>query len=183
MIQQPVTVPYELFVDGSPGPKSKKGWAGWGIALMAGNSPVYEACGVAAERISTNAIELEALIQGIAYLMRLDLPAVIPIWVDSQYVATTMSGLPLLGRNGFQDPNGNPLPNADRLRMLYDLWYRMGMHEKCVIRKIQGHKGFAGNERADQLSKRAAYKGEIWYRNNPTVFNNEIQTNDPDEED
>ena len=141
------------------------------MALMAGDSPVYEACGVAEERLTTNAIELEALIQGLAYLLRLDLPAVVPVWVDSQYVATTMANLPLLSRNQFQDPNGNMIQNADRINMLFDLWYKMGMHERCLVRKIQGHMGFAGNERADQLSKRAAYKGEIWYRNIPAVIN------------
>lgn len=183
MLKQPVTVPYELFVDGSPGPKKGEGWAGWGVALMAGISPIYEACGVAAERLSTDAIELEALIQGLSYLLRQDMPAVVPVWTDNQYVAMTVANLPLLGRNDFRDPGGNLIKNAERIRMLYDLWFVMGMHERSLIRKVQGHMGVAGNERADLLSKRAAYKGEIWYRNNPTIFNTETQDNDSDQKD
>jgi len=180
MVKQPVTVPYELFVDGSPGPKKGEGWAGWGIALMAGISPVYEACGVAADRLSTDAIELEALIQGLSYLLRLDMPAVIPVWSDNRYVVTIMADLPRLGRDEFLDRAGNPIKNYERIRMLYDLWFTMGMHDRCLIRTVQGHTGVAGNERADLLSKRAAYKGEIWYRDNPTIFHTEIKNNDTD---
>ncbi len=133
---------------------------------MAGNTPVYEACGVAATRMTTNATELEALIQGMSYLLRLNLPTVIPIWCDSQYVVDTMGKLARLGHEEFMTPKGKPIENAEQIKMLYDLWYRMNMNEHCLIRKVKGHIGKIGNELADALSKRAAYKGDIWYQDN-----------------
>jgi ribonuclease HI len=174
MNRQPIDTPYELFVDGSPGPKKGPGFSGWGIVLMAGTTPVYEACGVTARRMTTNATELEAMIQGISYLLRLNLPTVIPIWSDSQYVVDTMGTLALLGQQEFSTAKGEPIYNAEQIKMLYDLWYRMDMHEHCLIRKVKGHNGVIGNEAADVLSKRAAYKGEIWYQDN------RIQINDTD---
>lgn len=176
MNTQPVDCPYELFVDGSPGPQKGVGWAGWGVVLMAADTPVYEACGVTADRISTNAIELEALIQGLSYLLRIAMPAVVPVWTDSQYVAETIARLPALARDDFMDTKKDrPIPNRDRIHLLYDLIYNMDLGDICIIRKLQGHKGIAGNERADELSKLAAYKGEIWYQDNRIIHhdNNE----------
>lgn len=169
MIKQPADCCYELFVDGSPGPKKGPGWAGWGVVLMATNVPIYEACGVASERLTTNAIELEAMIQGLAYLLRISMPGSVPVWTDSQYVAETMARLPMLGRDGFETPTGKPIQNQARIMLLYDLLYNMDLADSCIIRKTKGHEGIAGNEKADELSKLAAYKGEIWYRDNKVI--------------
>lgn len=159
---------YALYVDGSPGPKKAYGWSGWGVTLMAGEIPVYIACGVTAERVSTDAVELEALIQGITYLMRLRLPCAVVIFTDSQYVGETTAKLPLYGRNGFTTEKGKPIKNGERVRLLYDLLYPMEMSKKCIIRWVKGHAGVLGNEIADKLSKQAAYKGEVYYKENPT---------------
>lgn len=164
---QPVNCRYVLYVDGSPGPKKTEGWSGWGAALMAGETPIYEACGVTAERVSTDAIELEALIQGITYLMRLHLPSVVTIYTDSQYVGETVAKLPLLGHRGFTTEKGKPIKNEQRIRLLHDLLYSMEMSQRCIIRWVKGHSGVAGNEVADKLSKQAAYHGEVFYRENP----------------
>lgn len=168
MNTQPVGGSYELFVDGSPGPKKGPGWAGWGAALMAGHTPIYEACGVATARLTTNAIELEAMIQGLAYLLRMNWPMVVPLWTDSQYVANSVADLPRIAQREFRDARGLPLINHDRLRIIYDLLYNMEAINYCVIRRLKGHVGITGNERADELSKLAAYKGETWYRDNRT---------------
>lgn len=177
--RQPVSCPYELYVDGSPGPKKEAGWSGWGLALMAGDSLVYEACGVTHTRVTSNAIELEAVIQGLAYLLRIDMPAVVPLWTDSQYAAVMMSQLTKLNRCKFEKGNGKKIANWDRIAMLHDLYHVMGSHERCIIRKVRGHDGVAGNEHADRLSKLAAYKGEIWYRDH-RAFITENETNESD---
>lgn len=178
MLKQPVDCHYELFVDGSPGPKKGPGWAGWGVVLMATDTPIYEACGVACERLSTNAIELEALIQGLAYLLRLSMPCVVPVWTDSQYVAETVARLPALWRDDFMDAKGRPIQNRERILLIYDLLYNMDLGEGCIIRKTKGHEGIAGNEKADELSKLAAYRGEIWYRDNRTIIDNDTTDTD-----
>ena len=163
---QPVSCRYELYVDGSPGPKKGQGWAGWGIALVANEYPLYEGCGVAAERITTNAIELEALIQGIALVLRMQLPSVVTIWTDSRYVAEQVAALPRLKMMNFADQDGYEVMNADRLLFLYDLLFEFGASRMCVIRHVKGHAGVFGNELADRLSKLAAYKGEVFYKEN-----------------
>ena len=163
---QPVGCRYELYVDGSPGPKTGEGWAGWGIALVAGAYPLYEGCGVTAERVTTNAIELEALIQGLAFLLRAQIPSVITVWTDSRYVAEQVSRLPVLYAANFADEKGFEVQNADRLQFLYELLYEFGASRMCIIRHVKGHDGIFGNELADKLSKLAAYKGEVFYREN-----------------
>lgn len=170
MNTQPTSCRYELFVDGSPGPKKGQGWAGWGVALMAGDSPVYESCGALEDRITTDAIELEALIQGLSYLLRAHLPAVITVWTDSRYVATAVAQLPLLAKRQFTDGKGHEVGNAGRLEFLHDLLYEIGLSEFCVIRWTQGHAGTPGNELADKLSKLAAYKGETFHRENRVAY-------------
>lgn len=155
---------YDLYVDGSPGPKKGPGWAGWGMALMAGDAPLYEACGVAADRLTTNAIELEAMIQGLAYLLRQNWQTVTQVWTDSQYAASCVAALPKLGASRFQSDGGfgPPVKNAERLRLLYDLMYNLELAGRVIVRHTKGHAGTAGNERADKLSKLAAYGGEVW---------------------
>lgn len=176
---QPVANRYALFVDGSPGPKTGAGWAGWGIALMAGTSPIYEACGVLSERVTTNAIELEALIHGLAYLYSIGLPSVVEVWTDSRYVMQEVAQILTTAQNEFQNANDKPVANSDRLKFIYELLYPMGMHTRCILRWSKGHMkkddsptgaGYemrkAGNDLADHLSKQAAYKGEIYYKEN-----------------
>lgn len=180
MTKQPAGCHYELFVDGSPGPKKGTGWSGWGNVLMAGDIPIYEACGYTKERVTTNAIELEALIQGLAYLLRQDMPCMVTIWTDSMYVAETMARLPKIGRNDFKDEKGKPLVNEDRIRLLYDMMYNMELIELCIVRKLKGHDGILGNELADQWSKKAAYEGEAFYRNNRTLILEPEETNEND---
>lgn len=185
---QPVKVGYELFVDGSPGPKdlTKKGWSGWGVVLMVGNTPVYEACGHTAERVTTPEIELEALIQGLAYLLRLSLPATIRVWSDNRPAVDAVSQLPRLKAVDFCDVRGHPLKNAGRLKILYDIMYSIGMADRCFVSWMEGHRKVTGddpvkdrrimgNNRADELSKLAAYHGEVFYIENP---NNKPQSED-----
>lgn len=174
MSQPQVSSRYALFVDGSPGPKVKPGWSGWGVALMAGESPIYESCGVTFGRVSTNAVELEALIQGLSYLLKLQLPTMVTVWTDSKYVMGCVAKIASLHEAGFVDAKGNPIENQDRIRFLYEILYEMDMLRKAFIRWTKGHQKKdgvlkVGNDLADTLSKLAAYKGEVFYRENRTI--------------
>ena len=159
---------YELYVDGSPGPIKESGWSGWGLAMMAGENVIYEACGVTAERITSNAAELEAILHGLSYLSRLQLPSVVPLWTDSQYSADAIAKLPTTRRNNYCDEKGKPVANADRLKLICEMLYEMEMTDLTVIRWVKGHNKTIGNEIADKLSKEAAYKGKAYYQEHHT---------------
>ena len=131
---------------------------------MDGDTTIYEACGTAAYRMTVNQIELEAVTQGLAFLMRYDPPNLTQVWTDSQYTSSTIGNLLTLKEQMFLTADGWPIANAEQIKLLYDFLFEMDMHSKVIIRKTKGHKGILGNERADQLSKRAAYKGESWAR-------------------
>lgn len=146
-----------LYVDGSPGPEKGEGWTGWGMVLMRGEKIIFEACGRTAERISNNGAEIEALNQGLAYLLQNDFPTLVTLWTDSKYAAESVSCLERkLGQA--------ELKNRARLEFCYDLLHAFGARSRCVIRLLKGHLGCAGNERADKLSKLASGKGEAWFR-------------------
>lgn len=159
----------EIFTDGSPGPKTGLGWAGWAFVLMDGGLPVYEACGTAAERLTTNQIELAAVAQALAFVLRTDgLPDHLPVWTDSLYVAEAVGRLPRLAFDQFEE-GGRPVVNAPQLRLLYDLLYVFGLAGRTIIRHVKGHNGTTGNELADRLSKLAAYQGESVWRDNRRI--------------
>lgn len=158
---------YALFVDGSPGPKVKPGFSGWGLVLMAGATPVYQACGTTVERCTSQAIELEAVIQGLAYIHRA-LPGYVDLWTDSSYTASSFGRLPEYELAGWVTPKGKPLPNLERLQLMWEYLTSLELLARVTIRWTKGHtKGSSleavGNDIADKLSKEASGKGTNWY--------------------
>lgn len=154
---------YELFVDGSPGPKVKPGFSGWGLVLMSGNTPVYQACGTTKERCTSQAVELEAVIQGLAYIHRA-FSGYINLWTDSSYTATSFGRLPEYELAGWVTPKGKPLPNVERLQLMWEYLVPLDLLSRVTIRWIKGHtKESVGNDLADKLSKEASGKGLNWY--------------------
>jgi ribonuclease HI len=147
-----------IYVDGSPGKKGEQGWSGWGLCAMDEKRIIARACGVAPRKESTNAMELEALIRGIGFAADRRLQAT--VWVDSLYTAKTFSQALTLYGSEFKR-KGKLIPNADRIELLYELLYELGWLNLVECRWTKGHKGLAGNEEADKLSKLAAYEGLI----------------------
>jgi ribonuclease HI len=154
---------YGIFVDGSPGPKVKPGFSGWGLVLMAGDTPVYQACGTTKERCTSQAIELEAVIQGLAYIHR-SFSGHIELWSDSSYTASSISRLSEYEAAGWVNYKDKPIPNSDRLQLLWEYLFPLGLMHRVTLRWIKGHTGKSvGNDLADKLSKEASGKGLNWY--------------------
>ena len=154
---------YSIFVDGSPGPKVKPGFSGWGLVLMADNTVVYQACGTTAERCTSQAIELEAVIQGLAYIHR-SFSGQIELWSDSSYTVSSVSRLSEYESSGWVNHKGKPIANAERLQLLWEYLFPLGLTRRVTLRWIKGHTGESvGNELADELSKEASGKGLNWY--------------------
>ncbi len=158
----PLAPRYAVFVDGSPGPKVNYGWSGWGLALMAGDTPVYKACGTTDARCTSQAIELEAVIQGLAYIHR-SYSGFIDLYSDSRYTADSIARLPEYAQAGWVNPKGKPLANSDRLQILWDYLCNLRLRDRVTLRWVKGHDSTLGNELADQLSKEASGKGTNWY--------------------
>jgi ribonuclease HI len=153
---------YELFVDGSPGPKVKPGFSGWGLVLMASATPVFQACGTTVDRCTSQAIELEAVNQGLAYIHRA-FPGYITLWTDSKYTADSLSRLPEYEAAGWLTPKGKPIANTARLRIMWDYLCGLELLSRVTIRWTKGHDGNIGNDLADYWSKEASSKGTNWY--------------------
>jgi ribonuclease HI len=158
----PLVPRYAVFVDGSPGPKVKPGFSGWGLALMAGDTAVFQACGTTVERCTSQAIELEAVIQGLAYIHR-SYSGFIDLYSDSRYTADSIARLPEYSQAGWVNYKLKPIANADRLQTLWDYLFNLRLRERVTLRWDKGHAGVVGNELADKLSKKASGEGTNWY--------------------
>lgn len=133
------------------------------MALMAGDTPVYQACGTTKDRCTSQAIELEAVIQGLAYIHR-SFPGYITIWTDSQYVADSFGRMPEYEAAGWVTPKGKPIANEERLRLIWDYAVSLELLSRVTLRWVKGHtKTCTGNELADKLSKEASGNGTNWY--------------------
>ena len=126
---------------GNPGP------GGWGTVMLAGKHR-KELSGGEAET-TNNRMEMMAVIKGAEALKR---GCSVDIYTDSTYV---MKGVTewLSGwkQNGWRTASRQPVKNMD-------LWQRL---EKALDRHdvkwfwVRGHSGIPGNERADELARRA----------------------------
>jgi len=146
----------KIFVDGSPGPR-EGGWSGWGACMIIGDTLVREACGTLRGKVTNNVAELEAVIRGV--VMAGENGEQTEIWTDSQYVANSVRRLPYFNSQGWQK-GGRDIINRPQIEFLYDLFYEFEWVNFLMVRWIRGHAGHKWNERADKLSKLAAYKGE-----------------------
>lgn len=155
----------EMFTDGAGGPKKigpdRPPRSGWAFVVMTRGASTFEACGVIEPQVTTQAAELEAMIRALNFIHETP-PRIRPvtIWTDSRYVADTVARVTGYADDGFTLPNGKPLANSDRIRMIYDYLFPLGECRNVNIRWTEGHSGVPGNERADKLCTLAAYKNE-----------------------
>ncbi|MBI1393814.1 MAG: ribonuclease HI [Alphaproteobacteria bacterium] len=135
----------EVYTDGAcsgnPGP------GGWGV-LIRDASGERELSGGEANT-TNNRMELLAAIEG---LNAVDADQAVRIYTDSQYVkngiTTWIAGWK---RNGWKTAARKPVKNQD-------LWVQLdavASARKVDWRWVKGHAGNAGNERADELARRA----------------------------
>jgi ribonuclease HI len=135
----------EIYTDGAcsgnPGP------GGWGSVLMY-NGHRRELSGGEAQT-TNNRMELMAVIQALETLKR---PCEVVLHTDSTYVMKGMTEwLENWKRRNWRTADRKPVKNVE-------LWQRLeqaiGRHA-VQWRWVRGHSGVAGNERADELARRA----------------------------
>ena len=137
--------PVEIFTDGAcrgnPGP------GGWGVLLRyQGREKTLHG----AERMTTNnRMELMAAIRGLEALRQ---PCQVLLTTDSQYLRKGISEwLSNWKKRGWLTANKEPVKNADLWTRLEQVAAPHDIHWAWV----RGHSGHRGNERADQLARRA----------------------------
>jgi ribonuclease HI len=168
MSNDPHTEGLHVFVDGTGGPtKIKEGVvarSGWGVAAYRDGVPVFEHCGFVTPQVTTNGAELHAFNNGLAYINRLLLQAPAVLWTDSRYVMDCVSNMAKYKAWDFRLANGDRMKNYDQILLMHDFLFALDLHTKCIPRWVKGHLKVKGNERADELSKEAAYQGAAYYR-------------------
>ena len=126
---------------GNPGP------GGWGALLVSGETRRELAGG---DPVTTNnRMELMAAIEALAALKR---PCEVHLYTDSMYVRDGITRwIHGWKRNGWRNAAKKPVKNAD-------LWQRLdkeAQRHTVQWHWVKGHAGHAGNERADELARRA----------------------------
>jgi len=138
----------EAFTDGAcsgnPGP------GGWGVVLRYGGREKELAGGEAAT--TNQRMELIAAIEALRALKR---PCRVRVHSDSKYVVQGMTEwIHHWKRNGWRNTNKKPVANAELWRELD----RLAAKHEVEWKWVKGHAGHAGNERADELARRAIPK-------------------------
>lgn len=153
-----------IYTDGTGGPKKtspeRPPRSGWGMVVLKNGHPTYEACSPIEPQVTTSASELEGIIRALHFIHETP-PRFSPvtIWTDSQYAAGVVAGAAQIHEEGYKNSKGKPMANADRIRLIHDFLFPLGEASNVLIRWLPGHSGNYGNEKADYLSKQAAYKG------------------------
>jgi ribonuclease HI len=136
----------EIYTDGAcsgnPGP------GGWGALLIASGGTERELSGGEAET-TNNRMELTAAIRALDALKR---PCRVVLYTDSNYVRQGIKDwMANWKRRDWKTAAGKPVKNQD-------LWVALDeaiTRHEIDWRWVPGHAGVPGNERADQLARKA----------------------------
>ena len=132
---------------GNPGPG---GWA----AIVIGEDKLVELAG-AKKPATNNQMELEAVIQGLAYIEKKFGKASVELHADSRYVLHGIeSWIDGWVRNGWQTTAKKPVENKAQWMKLMKLRDQFG--RSLALNKVDGHSGHLYNDRCDELAVLAA---------------------------
>jgi len=145
-----------VYVDGSCYPNPGPG--GWGLVMQYHGHEKELFGGVKAA--TNNTMELEAVIQavqaikwGTVYTKELE----VTIFSDSAYVVKGITEY-CAGwkRRGWKKSNGEEPSNLAQWKWLYDNLI-MPHRGRYLMKKVKGHSGVPGNERADELANQGRH--------------------------
>lgn len=132
---------------GNPGPG---GWA----AIVIGEDKVVELAG-AKKPATNNQMELEAVIQGLAYIEKKYGEVRVELHGDSRYVLNGIeSWIDGWVRNGWMTTGKKPVENKSQWQKLMKLRDHFG--RLLTLVKVEGHSGHLYNDRCDELAVQAA---------------------------
>lgn len=136
-----------IYTDG--GCRGNPGVGSWAFAVYQG----YDYKGQkskAVELTTNNQMELQALIEALAWAEKANCSTTITIYTDSSYVQQGYKQW--LGnwvRRGWKTASGTPVKNLDQWKKVHSLQEKLW--SRVLVEKVKGHAGIEGNEKADSL--------------------------------
>lgn len=144
---------------GNPGPG---GWA----AIILSDTHAIELAGKK-DPATNNQMELEAVIQALAYVQKTHRAVSVELHADSRYVLSGIeSWIDGWVRNGWMTVSKKPVEN--KLQWVKLMKLRDAFGRKLTLVKVDGHSGHLYNDRCDELAVAAALSKK------PTLFKGTI---------
>lgn len=145
-----------VFTDGAS--RGNPGPGGWGTVVIDATGKVTE-LGGREELTTNNRMELSAAKEALAFIEKRKLEGPIEIHTDSAYLLQGVTGW-MYGweKNGWKTKTGEDVLNQDIWKELGALTFRMKLKHEIEWKKVSGHSGLLGNERADVIATNAADK-------------------------
>ncbi len=142
-----------IFTDGSS--RGNPGPGGWGsivIITKNGESKVIE-LGGKDDHTTNNRMELTATIESLRMIHSRGLPGDVIVHTDSAYVLNGITKW-VYGweKNNWLTKEGEPVLNQDLWSALIDIARQIKFTRDIVWKKVEGHSGLRGNERADEIA-------------------------------
>jgi|GEM_PF-60931 len=142
--------PTIVFTDGAA--KGNPGPGGWGAVLLFADDRVLELGGGSA-RTTNNRMELTAAIEALELLAVRGSEDPVLVYTDSSYVVNGVTKWAAAWRRrGWKKTDGRTVLNRDLWERLADLAWARTRNGRLTWRRVAGHAGIAGNERADRIA-------------------------------
>jgi ribonuclease HI len=140
-----------LYTDGSN--SLKTGFCGWAVVGLI-NGQMVRHCGYS--RGTNQFAELMGFLSALRLVPHSQMEGV--IFTDSMYVINGLTTFRLnWERNGYKNVKGQDIAHKEFIIIGHKL---LDERPNIKVRYVPGHKGFQGNELADQLAKKARYFAE-----------------------
>lgn len=139
-----------IFTDGAS--RGNPGPGGWGALLIDPKGKVVE-LGGREDHTTNNRMELAAARAALEYIENRKLEGPIEVHTDSAYLLQGITGW-VYGweNNGWKTRTGEPVLNQDLWKDLGARAFRLKQKTQLDWKKVGGHTGLLGNERADAIA-------------------------------
>lgn len=136
---------------GNPGPTS------WAFAVYENDTEYKGSKSGYLGKNTNNVGELTALIEAMKYSRKLS--GTITIYMDSSYVLNSVTNwVHGWAKNGWRKADGKPVKNESLMAEILGLKLELG--ERIIYKKVAGHAGVAGNEKADEICNKVLDNNE-----------------------
>lgn len=136
---------------GNPGPTS------WAFAVYKNDTEYKGSKSGYLGKNTNNVGELTALIEAMKYSRKLS--GTITIYMDSSYVLNSVTNwVHGWAKNGWRKADGKPVKNENLMAEILGLKLELG--ERIIYKKVTGHAGVAGNEKADEICNKVLDNNE-----------------------
>lgn len=139
-----------VFTDGAS--RGNPGPGGWGTIIIVPAGKVTE-LGGREDRTTNNRMELMAMKEALAFIESRKLAGPVEIHTDSAYALQGVTGwMYSWEKNGWKTKTGDDVLNQDIWKEIGGLVFRLKQKHVLDWKKVEGHAGLFGNERADEIA-------------------------------